>query len=366
VRIALVEPYYGGSHRAWADGYAAHSKHEVELLTLPATFWKWRLQGAHLTLADDFRAVTRKSGHFDLLLASSMLDLAGFLGLVRSELAGAPVVYYVHENQLTYPLSPLDREDTGHAMKNWISMASADLVAFNSGYHLRTWSEALPGFLRRCPDERHMRLVEPVMAGAEVLPVGVDLARLDQVPRRSRSVPLILWNQRWDHDKGPSEFAAALTALAETGVAFEVALAGEQFVNDPPEFTMLRDRLASRLIHYGFASEDRYVELLRAADIVVSTAHQEFFGIAITEAVYAGAFPLLPNRVVYPDRIPAVHHDRCLFDDEAGLVSRLSWALANRNAVAAIASDLRSAMAPYDWGVVGPSYDARFEALVDQ
>lgn len=40
MQVALVEPYYGGSHQAWADGYAARSSHEVRLLTHDARFCK--------------------------------------------------------------------------------------------------------------------------------------------------------------------------------------------------------------------------------------------------------------------------------------------------------------------------------------
>jgi len=36
-RILLLSPYHGGSHRAWAEGYAHASAHAVELLTLPAS-----------------------------------------------------------------------------------------------------------------------------------------------------------------------------------------------------------------------------------------------------------------------------------------------------------------------------------------
>ncbi len=46
MNILLLEPYFGGSHRAWAEGYARHSGHRIDLLTLPASFWKWRMQGA--------------------------------------------------------------------------------------------------------------------------------------------------------------------------------------------------------------------------------------------------------------------------------------------------------------------------------
>ena len=33
-RIALIEPYLGGSHRAWAEGYAERSAHQVEVFGL--------------------------------------------------------------------------------------------------------------------------------------------------------------------------------------------------------------------------------------------------------------------------------------------------------------------------------------------
>ena len=51
-RVVLVEPYYGGSHRAWADGLIRHSRHEIHLVTHDAAYWRWRLRGSALTLAE--------------------------------------------------------------------------------------------------------------------------------------------------------------------------------------------------------------------------------------------------------------------------------------------------------------------------
>jgi glycosyltransferase involved in cell wall biosynthesis len=363
LRVAFVEPYFGGSHRAFAEGYARVSRHDLRLFTHPAQFWKWRMQGAHETLAASFEAVVRREGPFDVVMASSMLDLARFLGTARRSVGAAPALLYMHENQLTYPPSPADEFDMSYAMANWASMCAADRVLFNSAFHESAWFDALPGFLGRLPDQRHGGLIDAVRARVEVVPVGVDLARLDAVERLRRDRPLLLWNQRWDHDKDPEEFAAAVFALDARGIAFDLALAGERFVSDPTGFTALRERLGSRVVWFGYADDGEYVRLLRSADVVASTALQEFFGVAVSEAVYAGAFPVLPDRLVYPERIPADHHGACLYADRADLVDKLGWALTHRTEAAAVAGDLKPVMGRCDWSLVGPVLDRNVEDL---
>lgn len=364
MRVLLVEPYFTGSHRAWAEGYAAASRHDVSLIALEGRFWKWRMQGGPVTLAAEIADHVAAGGRPDVILASSMTDLAGVLGIARHTLGAVPTVLYMHENQLTYPLSPRDDPDATYAMIQWKSMAAADLVGFNSEFHRHAWFTALPGFLGRFPDYRHdADLVAAVARRSEVLPVGVDLRRLDG-PRLRSDPPMILWNQRAEHDKGPEEFAAAVLDLAARGAEFRLALAGERFVSEPAAFERLRSGLGDRIEHDAFADDLTYAELLRRSDIVVSTAHQEFFGIAITEAIYAGAFPLLPNRLVYPERIPAEHHESCLYQGHDDLLVKLAWAVANLDEAASVAASLRPTMAALDWTAVAPRYDDRLERLV--
>lgn len=363
MRIFLVEPYLTGSHRAWAEGYAAASRHDVHLIAHEGRFWKWRMHGAALTLAERAADVAAAYGPPDLVLASSMTDLPAFLGLARRHIGTARTVVYMHENQLTYPRSPRDTPDAAYPMTNWLSMAAADLVLFNSEFHRTTWFDALPGFLGQFPDYKHgSRYVDRVATRAEVLPVGVDLRRLDG-PSLRRRPPLVLWNQRCEYDKGPGEFVAAVLELTRTGADFRVALAGERFVSEPNEFDELRSALDDRISHDGFLPDDEYAELLRSADVVVSTALQEFFGIAVTEAVYAGAFPVLPNRLVYPERLPVDYHDVCLYAGRDDLVAKLDWALHDEAARHRIGGELGKLMAGHDWSVMAPRYDDRFEAL---
>ncbi|MEZ5270170.1 MAG: DUF3524 domain-containing protein [Microthrixaceae bacterium] len=61
---------------------------------------------ASVPLAQATQEHIARHGAPDVVVASDMVDLAGFLGLCRSELVGVPAVVYFHENQLTQPTSP--------------------------------------------------------------------------------------------------------------------------------------------------------------------------------------------------------------------------------------------------------------------
>jgi hypothetical protein len=48
IKVLFLEPFYGGSHKVFADGLIHHSRHAAHLFQLPARFWKWRMRGAAL------------------------------------------------------------------------------------------------------------------------------------------------------------------------------------------------------------------------------------------------------------------------------------------------------------------------------
>jgi hypothetical protein len=103
VRIFLVSSYHSGSHRAWAEGYAAGSEHEVHLVTMPGAFWQWRLTGAFVSLAEAVDELADRHGRPDAILATSLVDVAGLRGMVSRSLGQVPTALYMHENQITYP-----------------------------------------------------------------------------------------------------------------------------------------------------------------------------------------------------------------------------------------------------------------------
>ena len=318
------------------------------------------MHGAHLTLAADLAELEEAP---DVVLASSMMSVGGFAGASRRTIGAAPIAVYFHESQFAYPLSPLDRPDLTYPMLNWSSAAVADLAIFNSDFHRKLFFDEAERFLRQFPDQRHGRMVADVRERSIVLPVGVDLERISPGLVRGDGPPLVLWNQRWEHDKGPDEFVGLIEALVAENLDFEVAVVGERFVSAPESFDRLPELLGDHLVAFGFVPDDQYIDLLSRADIVVSTAEHEFFGIAIVEAIAACAFPVLPNRLVYPERIPRDYRARCLYDNADTLVSCVRWAIDHPIEAARAASDLAASVAKYDWSMVAPAYDEVLQSL---
>ena len=358
MRIYLLEPYLTGSHRAWAEGLARHSRHEIRLVSHEGQFWKWRLTGGAVTMAEEYAAAVTTHGPADALLSTSMLDLAAFLGLAGEAASGIPILLYMHENQITYPATGRTRAEDRLGLTTWTSLLAADAVAFNSDYHRDVVLEALPAFLGGFPDRRHGHLVGHVAERCTVLPVGVDLTGIGGPDSdSSEGPPLILWNHRWDPDKDPAEFLAAVGALADDGAAFQVALAGERFAKQAEEHREAIDRLGPRVVVNRYLAHGAYVALLRRADIVISTALQEFFGVSVVEAMAAGSFPLLPDRLVYRERIPSDLHKRCLYRSRSELVAALGRAIHRPNETARIGSRLALEAAVFDWPQVIPAYD---------
>ncbi len=368
MKLLLLEPYFTGSHAAWSEEYAARSRHQVDILSLPGRHWKWRMHGGAVTLARQFLEYRQP---VDLLLASAMLDLTTFLALTRSKSAGVPSVLYFHENQLTYPWSPRDsdppaRRDAHYGFINYASALAADRVLFNSHYHRQAFLEALPGFLGVFPDHQETSTIETIAAKSQVLPLGLDLQRFDayrpQAELDPHRLPLLLWNHRWEYDKNPEEFFRALFLLQDQGLDFQVAILGESFAEQPAIFTEARSRLGERVVQFGYAADfASYADWLWRADILPVTAIHDFFGISVVQAMHCDCHPLLPKRLAYPEHVPSSLHEDYFYDDFDDLVARLGNAIEQVSVLRC--RSLRPFVQNYDWRQLGIHYDDLFAEL---
>lgn len=359
MQILLIEPYYGGSHRAWADGYRNNSRHDIHILSLPAQFWKWRMQGGAVTLARRFQQSGLRP---DIILASDMIDLTIFRALTREQTTHIPVALYFHENQLSYPQNKRQGHGWRYGFINYASALAADQLYFNSQYHLDDFFSVMPDMLRHFGDHNETGSIDWLRQKADVLPVGLNLKRLDRhrVTRKDHP-PVILWNHRWEFDKNPHGFFRALYALDEAGYDFQVVMLGENFGRQAAEFEAARQRLAHRILHFGYASGfSAYARWLWRSKYVASAALHDFFGIAIAEAMYCGCIPILPWRMNYPALVPEAWHDACLYGQQS-LTDLLAAHLRGEYSVPA--SDLQMHIAPYDWTIVAAQYDDELERL---
>ncbi len=318
------------------------------------------MRGGAVSVAERARDLADDGYRPDVVLVSSMVDL----GLLRSLLGDVwervPTAVYFHESQLSYPDSPQLEPDASYGFTNWTSALAADRVFFNSLYHLEVFFEQVDRQLRGFPDLRHTHLVEGVRAKSSVLPVGIDLSWLVDRPE-AIGPPLVLWNHRWEHDKAPESFFDAARRLASDGLEFDLAICGESFRQVPEEFLAAACDLGDRMVQFGFAPLRDYRRLLLASDVVVSTALQEFFGISVLEAVAAGAFPVLPDRLAYPHLIPERHQGGVLYAD-GELTRALATALTEDHGAASLA--LAAHARSFGWDRVAADYDREISELL--
>ncbi|MCL2503117.1 MAG: DUF3524 domain-containing protein [Coriobacteriia bacterium] len=380
LRILALEPYYGGSHRAVLDGLVGAIDAEWTLLTLPARKWKWRMRGSGVTMAAEARHLATERSRaatthaaaaaaadttttdlgsrapWDLIFASTFVNLAEFRGLAGAAIAPVPAIVYFHENQLVYPNRHTAEWDYQFPLTNITSALSAERCLFNTRWNLEQFIAEIPGFLARFPDYRPQHVAEAVAKKSHVVPPPFDPAEFDQAPTVRGDRCRIIWPHRWEHDKDPEGFIAALGELAAEGLDFEAVIAGQAFKETETLIRSAAGELGDRLVFCEQpADRGAYARLLASADIAVSTARNEFFGLAMIEASYAGCMPLVPDRLAYPGLYPPAMR----YSGADGLVARLREHILSRP----MPGQARSIAEDFTLGRLAPRFESVFEEV---
>jgi glycosyltransferase involved in cell wall biosynthesis len=321
LKIAAIETFYGGSHQVFIDGLIQHSRHNITLFTLPDKFWRCRMKKGAAEIiqnADNLK-------EFDLIFMTSLCNVSELKALVGPTCP--PIMLYVHEDQHTYPRSTKQKRDFQVEWIDFMNTVTADLVIYNSDFHRNSYHSALRTFIKEIPrttlsSEYWIKRAQE--RSATIYP-GTDTP--DNISKHSsvNNVPRIIWNHRWEYDKQPILFLKTLIQCMDAGYDFEVILLGQSPSTLSKKYKILINQLSERIFHYGYVeSREDYFSFLASGDIVVSTAIQENFGLSIVEAVQCGCFPLLPNRLSYPEIIPKEYHASMLYNTDDELFSRLT------------------------------------------
>ncbi|MDC7225815.1 MAG: DUF3524 domain-containing protein [Spirochaetales bacterium] len=372
LKILFIEPFYGGSHRDFADGLIKHSFHDITLVTLPARYWKWRMRGAAL----HFSQIIENPSEYDLLFTSDLMSLSDLKMLWGTDCP--PTVVYFHENQLSYPLPDGEKMDYQFGFTDITTALAADKLLFNSYFHLNSFLDNMPGFIKKMPEYKPLWVVDKIRVKSSVLYPGCNFpaGKLNfSKDSKSNKPPLILWNHRWEFDKCPDVFFKTLeiadTELKSVGfdTPFNIALLGESFQAMPKAFIKAKERWGDRILQYGYCdSKDDYLNWLKRSDITISTAIQENFGISVVEAIRYGSRPLLPDRLSYPELIPEAFTDSVIYSDYNELTEKLIIILKQLHECGNIAgleesTGLSDSFTHYSWQEQAPEYDELFRMI---
>lgn len=294
----------------------------------------------------------------DALWVSDYVDLPTLLGLLPAAWSEVPITAYFHENQATYPRSEnateADVERDYHlAWTNALTAIRADHLVFNSEFHKREFADGMSELFRIWPKPNPRLELEAALREATVISPGVRVSEIPLGGGSPDNGPLrVLFNQRWEHDKDPGALLAALIEAREQGARFELLLLGERYRELPSGVAAQLETLRDETLACEFVTDRAsYTTALGTCDLVVSTARHEFFGIAVVEALAAGCTPLLPNRLAYPEVIPAARHRAALYETDSELVARLVQ-------YAAEPARLRTPEARAEWRGLAEAHDA--------
>lgn len=306
-RVLLLSGYDAASHKRWREHLTALlPEYSWHSLTLPPRFFQWRIRGNPLSWLNE----PCLQAHWDLLIATSMVDLATLRGLYP-RLANTPCLLYMHENQFAFPVSQQQQGRLEPQMVNLYSALAAEAVVFNSAWNRDSFFQGVADLLNKMPDAVPTGLVERLRQKANVVPVPIEDRLFVEEPRViNRACPHLLWNHRWEYDKGPERLLRFLERLEEQQQPYRLSVVGEGFRHYPKAFDQIATSFGHRLVHWGFLeSRAGYERLLRQADVVLSTALHDFQGLSMLEAMASGCLPLAPDRLAYREYVP----DECRY-----------------------------------------------------
>jgi len=320
-RILLLSAYDSLSHNLWRNTLQYMlPEWEWTQLALPPRYFNWRIRGNSLTWAFTERQLL--AAEYDLIIATSMVDLSSLRGFIPN-LAKLPTLVYFHENQFAYPENNIAKDKPGNkpASSNVeaqiitiYTALCANQILFNSEFNRRTFLQGANALLQRMPDHMPAGLMEQLEQRSQVLgvplPPDIDTIKLPADKQKNGEKLLnVAWNHRWEFDKGPHLLLQIIQGCMDINLPVRFSLYGQRFRNHPEVFNQIlqllleQSRKNSDLSGSIMPIPDRhaYLESLAKQDVVLSTAEHDFQGLAIQEACMLGCTPICTRKLAYPE-----------------------------------------------------------------
>ena len=133
VKILLLSGYDAQSHQYWRYGLVNNFPHyDWTVLTLPPRYFQWRIRGGAFSFLETYPEQLQQT--YDVILATSMVDIAALKAIVPSLRQTRTIVYF-HENQFEYPETSQSAKRLEPMMVNLYNLMGADQVVFNSHFN---------------------------------------------------------------------------------------------------------------------------------------------------------------------------------------------------------------------------------------
>lgn len=326
-KVLLLSAYHTDSHRYWCQWLMEQLVgYKWTLCQLPGRYFSWRIRGNPLSWWQQ-EALQQ---NYDLVIATSTVDIATLKGL-NPQLAQIPWLYYSHENQFSYPKTSQQHNSLEPQMVQIYGLLAAQTIVFNSQYNLHSCMAGLETLLKKFPDQVPKDLVSTLTAKSQVLPVPLTEPSTPAKAKQANTIPKLLWNHRWEYDKGPDLLLALVEELSTRKLDFQLTLLGRRFRQIPDSLTQLLTRYSDKVSAPEYLQDrDDYWQQLKQHDIVLSTTLHEFQGLAVQEAVLAGCCPLVPNRLAYPEIFPQPYRYASDKTETKSMADRLQYWFENQ------------------------------------
>ncbi|MCO4781592.1 MAG: DUF3524 domain-containing protein [Candidatus Cloacimonetes bacterium] len=328
MKILLLEAFYGGSHKTFVDTFVKYSCHDIDLITLPGRFFKWRTRGAAYYFIDQIKDISK----YDLIFCGSMMSVADLVSHFRQEL-NVPIVSYFHETQFAYPIKQGEKFDVQYGLNDVATAKASDYCIFNSMFHKEQFLSDTKKYLSKMPDYQPLWLINDIDKKSQVIYPCSDftsnIEKYDIRQLKQNGLLNIVYNHRWEHDKNPEEFFNVLVRVAKKGYNFNLYVLGESYKNSPEIFEWAKKQLSNHIMHFGYVeSKQDYYKILALSDLVISTSWQENYGISVVEAMSFGCLALLPKRLSYPELLNDERLSAYMYADlEQSLIKVLEMSL---------------------------------------